>query len=435
MSLKQTVFDGWMNLLTGLGVSGKDKRMGLEAEWSRMDQSTAESTYAVDDIAATVVDLLPDEAFREGFKLKNIDKDVESKIHEQFERLEAFEKMNEAWKLARIYGGAGVLMIVDDGLDLSEPLQIEKVRSIKNLVVFNRWELVASYIQRDITMPDFGMPISYRVSPQSTASTFYQEIHASRILRFDGTKLTRRQFVANNYWGDSILTRLLNALKNYNSVHDSAASALQDFNVDVFKLKNLAELVASGQESQIKTRIDIANLSKSVNRAMLIDLDETYETKSRPLTGVTDILNKADERLTAASRTPHTLLLGQSPSGMNATGNSEERNWYNYVRSQQELVLKKKLNLLFQLIEKTIGVEFTKTFSWEFKPLWQETEKQKAETRLIQAQTDRIYLDTGVLDATEVAASRFGGEDYSLETQLDPQTRLINSRLAIEEDN
>lgn len=417
------VFDGWANLLTGLGVSGKDKRLSLEAYWERMDQSTAEDTYAGDDVFAKIVDMLPEEAVREWIKISGIDGVTERKLLEGCEAFEIKERLCWAWKLSRIYGGAALLMVVDDGKDLSEPLDIKSVRSLKSLVPFNRWELVAAQFDTDFTSMTFGEPTVYRLTPQTTTDANLAEIHASRLLKFDGVQLPRRLYVRNNYWGDSILSRVQNALKNFNSEHDSAASVMQDFTTDVFKMKNLAELVAAGRENDIKTRIELANMSKSIIKAVVLDLEEDYEVKARSLSGVPDLLTKADNRLTIASGMPHTLLLGESPGGLGTTGQNQVKNWYDFVKRQQEIQLTKKINVLLKLIAKTLSIELPAEYSWKYNPLWQMSDTEQAAYRKTVADTDAVYIDRGVVDATEIAASRFGGEGYSAETNLDTETR------------
>ena len=422
------VMDGWMNLLTGLGTRSKDKRMSNEAFWERMDQVTAEYTYAGDDTAAKVVDIVPEEALREWIKYKNMEKDAESKLTIAVDNIDLQGKFDLAIKWARVYGGAGILMVVDDGLDLIEPLDPDRVRSLQALVVFNRWELSPGDIEDDITNKNFGMPRTYRISPQTTTSTHLQEVHYTRILRFDGVKLPRRLEVQNNYWGDSIFSRLENALRNYNSVNDSAASTMQDFTTDVFKMKNLAELVASGQEDQIKKRIELANMSKSVIRALVLDLEEDYEVKARSLTGVPEILGKTTDRLTVAAGIPHTILLGTSPSGLGANGKSEERTWYDFIKRFQQQNLTRKINLVLPMIAKTDGIKLPADWSWEFNPLWQMTDKEEADMRFVVAQTDKIYTEIGALDASEVTASRFGGEEYSMDTVVDISAREASAK-------
>lgn len=57
-------------------------------------------------------------------------------------------------------------------------------------------------------------------------------------------------------------------------------------------------------------------------------------------------------------------------------------------------------------------------WSIKFRPLWQLDEQQQADVRLKQAQADDIYLRRGVAQPADIAASRFGGDTYSVETHL-----------------
>ena len=70
---------------------------------------------------------------------------------------------------------------------------------------------------------------------------------------------------------------------------------------------------------------------------LAIDKDDEDVLKlETPLSGVTDIVRQSLEILAALNRTPAVKLLGISPSGFNATGESDIRNYYDYITSQQE---------------------------------------------------------------------------------------------------
>jgi hypothetical protein len=61
------------------------------------------------------------------------------------------------------------------------------------------------------------------------------------------------------------------------------------------------------------------------------------------------------------------------------------------------------------------------------------TEKEQAEVRKIQADTDAIYIDTGVVAEDEITYSRFGGGEYSTDTILDLEKRNAD-KLAEDEE-
>lgn len=411
--------DGWVNVLTGLGQLNKDKRTGASIEYSPFQESDAASLYAGDDIAAKIVDLLPDEALREPFEVTGVEEAQAQAISKEFERLKAVQAMNKAWKWARLFGGSGIFMVTNDSRDLAEPMQPNA--KLLSLVVMSRWELVADFesIETDIRKTNFGMPTLYNFYPRSASTDVATKIHASRIIRFDGVELPERERVQNQYWGDSILNRLYNAIRNYNSVHDSAASVMQDFRVAVFKIKNLADRIAGGDDQAVIKRLQLVDLSRSIARAVVIDADgEDFEYRSGTVSGMPELISKAENRLVAGTNIPHTVLLGESPSGSNATGNSTVLGWYDYIASQQSVYLKPKHQELILKVMASIGIQPPLGWDVSYAPLWQMDEKEISELRNKNMQTDVGYIDAGVLSQEEVRESRFGGKKYSSETSL-----------------
>jgi phage-related protein (TIGR01555 family) len=419
--------DGWTNLLSGLGVKGRDKRIENDWNYSKMTEIDVETLYASDDISAKIIDLLPEDALREWIEIKQMDQDLESDVMAKLDQLGARSRLEEAWKWARMYGGSGIYMTIDDGLDPQYPVQEDRIYSIKSLTVLSRYELIPYQINSNLDSPFFGQPEIYRLQTSQPTDFVARYIHHSRLLRFDGVLLPRRLRIQNQWWGDSVFTRTLNAIKNYNSTHDSAVSALQDFSVGVFQIRNLADNMAAGREDLVKERLELVNYSKSVIKSIVLDMEEKFEHQSKSLSGVPEVMKQANSRLVVASGMPHTKILGESPSGLGADGSSEERNWYDYVKNQQKIVLRPVLDTLFRYLflskqGPTGGVTPDK-WDYEFVPLWQMSETEQAQMQLTVAQKDLIYLQTQVLDPDEVARSRFGGDKYSTDTVIDMSMR------------
>jgi len=413
--------DGWLNLITGLGARGKDKRTAAQALWHRHDEIFFEHLYASDGMAARIVDLLPEEALRKDWCYSGVEKPKSNTYIARLKELDAKNKCREAWKQARQYGGSAIVYFSKGTEGMNEPMRDGE--EVVALQVLNRFELQADPTSLDMNplSPTFRMPTLYRLNVIQTGSADLNllVVHISRLELFHGAKLPRRLFTENGYWHDSVLTRPYNVIRNYQTSHDSSAAILQDFNVGVFKMRNLAELVAAGKEDQIRERVELANYSKSVIRSLIIDESETYEEKSRTVTGMPELLKAAGTNLVAQTDIPHTKLLGESPEGSNATGNSTTTAWYDYVDSQrQEYLAPKLINITRKLnpgIPKDIGIDFDS--------LWQLDDNEEADIRLKVAQADAVYLDRGVLDPAEVAVSRFGGNKYSMETEIDLEAR------------
>jgi phage-related protein (TIGR01555 family) len=203
---------------------------------------------------------------------------------------------------------------------------------------------------------------------------------------------------------------------------------MEDFVNGVLKIPNLTTIMASqcGDQNVLK-RLNILNLSKSTTNTMLLDGDETYEKLSTNVSGVADLIDRFMQALSAVSKVPCTLLFGRSPAGMNATGESETRNFYDAIKTEQETKLRGVLEKLIRYIMISKDGPFDgiepEFWSLQFVPLWQNTQEQDALTRRTVAETDAIYIDRGVLTPEEVAISRYGGNKWSMNTEIDTAMR------------
>jgi hypothetical protein len=422
---KRVNMDGWANVLTGLGVKGMDKRLSAEVNWERLPEVDADNLYAADEMAAKIVDALVDESLREGFELEGIDKEQAKKLLMKASEMQILPKFAHAWKMARRYGGAGLIMLTDEMRNLQEPMRPNAF--LRGVNAVSMWELYAQHEDMDFNLlsPNYLTPRVYSYQPRVSGSTVevLTKIHATRIIRFDGKTLPLRFMQQNNYWGDSVLNNLQNSIRNYQLSHDAASSTLQDFRIAVFKIKNLADQIAADNDDLIIKRMEIANLSRSVARAVVIDAEgEDFEYKIGSVAGVSELLGKVENRLVGGTNIPRTVLLGESPTGMGGTGRHEQDNWYDYIASQQETYLKPKLLQVFKMIAAELGIA-AEGLDLTFKPLYQLDDMETATLRKTQAETDQIYIQNGVVDADEVSLSRFAGGKYSMETQIEETLR------------
>lgn len=416
--------DGWMNVLTGLGIKNRDKKMSAEVSYSRLEEQEAEQMYAGDAMCRKVVDIVPDDALRKGFHITGIESDLEKKIQKRLVDLNAVAHIKKTWQNARLYGGSALFVVQKGTLPESEVVWGGKIQA---LVPMTRWELwpIFTELQSDITKAGFGLPMKYTFQPRFGSESIRTSIHASQLIRFEGDQLPERLRIQNSYWNESILTKLISALRGYGTAHDAASSMMQDIRTSVFKIKNLADQIASGDDQAVINRLRAIDLSRSIARAVVIDAEgEEFEYRDGSVTGVDALISKAEQRLSGESDIPHTILLGESPNGSNATGNSTTTRWYDYISTQQETYLKQRLVKLIKIIMLEQGFDPTSA-DWdiEFESLWQMDDKESATIRYTQAQTDAIYIERGVVDPNEVAASRFGTGKYSTETEIDMSLR------------
>lgn len=428
----QFVVDGWTNVLTNLGVLNKDKRTGGSVEAVYLTREDVDNLYGGDDIAARIIDRLPEEMTREGFKVTAEGfEDLSEDCQKYFERYDLDSKIEQALKWARMYGGAAIIVGVADGSLGTFPVNFQKINKIEYFTVLDRWRFAPqgeSDLDGNIASNNFGKPNFYTVQNfSSNNQQILQKIHYSRVVRVDGAPVPWNAQSGERWWGTSILSRLRNAISNYQQAHDSAAVIVQDFTQLTVKLKNISDMLAQGDDEAVQKRLALLAATSSVINAVVVEEGEEVERKSTAVTGLPEMLKLIGARLVAATDLPHTILLGESASGLGATGESEKRDWYDYVKNQQESILRPILTNLFKFIflakdGPTKGV-MPADYTIEFNPLWLPTEKEMVETRNIQAKTDEIYINASVLDPDEVAENRFGGGKYSYETALNMEER------------
>ena len=437
--------DGWVNVLTGLGYAARDKVMSSgfskSARVSREKEGLNE-IYAGDDLAANIVDIPAEESVREWIELKvqtdDGDLDVETTIDimQRLEEIGAQTAFADAQVWARLFGGSIILLGVDDGQEASEPLNFDAIRSVDYLTVLDRFDVEIDKTYSDPLQDKYGMPELYRInatrdvtSTAGSASMSYGAIvHESRTIRFDGVRTTRRRQRENQGWGDSVFERYLNVVRDYQSSQQGISHLLQTFSQAVFKMRDLAKNLTSDADGLVLKRLTMLDMARSIVRAIPLDAElEEYETKGAAVSGMADLVDRQMMRVSSAARIPVTLLFGRSPSGMNATGESDIRLFYDRIRAYQETNLRQRVEYLIMVLLNaqdgpTNGVE-PEAWSFDWCPLYQESSKEKAETRKIVAETDEIYMRNGVLLADEVAASRFAGDDYSPETTINQEMR------------
>lgn len=429
-----TQLDGWQNILTGLGTT-RDKNTHSEVSWDPTTRDKADSLYAADEMGNKIARLVPYDGTREGVTW-NMDKSADQEevvkyIEREFRRLSVWPRLSWAWNLSRIYGGSLIFLNVDDGRSPDKPLDIARVKQIRSLYVMDRWEvqIMPTEVIANISSPDFGTPEFYYYNTSdgpAVGEGEREKIHHTRVLRFDGVPLPTRLYKKNNYWHDSIYGYLSHAIRNYATTHDSVSTILSEFNQPVYRIEGLSEALAQDQDDLVFKKLQTVDMLRSTTRAIVLDKEDEFQNVSTNVAGGKELVELTVQRLVAGSDIPHTRLLGNSPSGLGATGEAELINYYDSVKSMQEVHLRSPLEILTDLIFSQVGaLPKPQDLTFEFDPLFQQDEETMAKSREKQALIDEKYVTLGVYDPDEVSNSRFGSGRYSFETVLEKDRERV----------
>lgn len=441
--------DAWVNFLTGLGLDGRTK-FEFTAPCRLTDQQLDDLYYG-DPYAARVVDCVPEEAMRRGctFRLAfgeasgargmNSTSDAitgdPQKSAEQlqlwFDSHHLLQKTREAFTWARAWGGGFLLLGVNDGHRVDEPLDLKNAKEFLFAASCDKTELQPIDWYDDPERANFGEPCLYQLVRQAGISIDARQIHATRVIRFDGSMTTRRRRLTNSSWSESVLQRVYGSLRQFNAAYAAVSTLLQEASLRTIGMKDLARMMAADSGNQLKQRLAIMDNMTSVARAVLYDKD--FESVSRvevgALSGLSDALRSYIVYLSGAAHIPVTVLMGQAPAGLNATGDSDMRQFYDRIAAERPLYLTPKLIRLATVVcacddGPTNGVVPRIAVDWP--SMYAPTPAEEADIRLKNAQADQIYLATGVLTPEEVATSRFRPSGYSNEIVIDLQDHQVS---------
>jgi len=375
-------FDTLKSFVSGLGTAQKDKTLGLSYEMRSISDAELNAMHRCDWLARKIVDIIPNDMTREWRNWQ-----AEAKIIEAIEAVEKAPlvsvqlKVNEAMRKARLLRGSAIYIGLR-GAKTEEPVELDKIKAgdLQYLNVLNRSEVSAGEIVRDVTSEFYGQPSYYEMNG-ATGTTV--RIHPSRIVRFVGADILDQQF-ANDGWGDSILQVVYDAVQNSSSIQQHVASMVPEAKVDVIYIPQLSEFLKNPTtERQLTSRFAYANQIKSNFNMVLLegngtDAGEKWEQKELSFTQLPEIMQIFLQVASGAADIPVTRLLGQSPAGMNATGDSDTRNYYDNISSRQRTELGPRLNYLDEIIIRSALGSRPPEVHYTWAPLWGLSETERA---------------------------------------------------------
>lgn len=418
--------DSWSNAYTGVALASGRTAFRF-AETCRLDDYTLESLFAGDGIATKICKAIPDEALRKGFRLHADDPKLHTAVMARLSDLAAPTALHNGWTWGRTFGGAGVFVGADDGLPPHLPLDLNAIRTVRFLRVHDKRALRPNTYYRDGLHPLCGEPETYRITDGGSQAV----VHESRIIRFDGALTPNERRRLNQSWCDSEIQRCYDALVSFNGSNAAAMTLLQSSSQAVFAVKNLANTLAADKGETFRQRMELMELFRGLHRSILLDADgERYErVESSILSGVPDTVKLSILLLSAVSEIPVTVLMGQAPAGLNATGESDLRMWTARVVAAQTQQLKPRAERLVRILLRakdgpTGGVE---PDAWEiqFPSLYDLTPTESATVVKTVSEADKTYKELGVLTAEEIGASRFRDDGWNPDTVRAPKPAAL----------
>lgn len=385
--------------------------------------------YEQNGLFAKVIDAPAEAAVSADFSLSLKGPEVEVALELLEDWLHWSEIAESAVKWSRLFGGALVVMLIDDGGGLEDPLNWATIKSVDALRVYERPLVSAADPGRD---PE-EIPELYHI--QSRHGDFL--VHASRCLLFKNCGKLPENTSLPEFWpfGVPEAYRLMDAIRSAETAHHSAAAMLDKAVQPVLKVHDLADTLAYADgEEQIRRRLEIVDFCRGLLDAVVIDYeDDFYFALSEIPPGTNEAIEDTEGWLSTLSGIPERILWGKQNKYVNPwksqKGFDQEafEIWSDYIERIQHDLIKANLHRLLSLIfqAKVNCEELPEVPPFEIlfytglennaerarrthtKLRWgaelqADVELVKAQKQLAQAKTAAIYASMGAVSRKEI---------------------------------
>lgn len=399
--MSQVINDSLTSLVTSMGDPSRDKLAAVQYSGAVLSDMQIQNAYRTGWMAKRLVNTPAKDALR-NWRIWQGDASQINPLERTETRLGVQGKLLKTLKLARALGGAALFIGTGDK-DLSQPLEPNRIGKdgVKYLTVLTKKDLAASDLDTDVLGGNYGKPKYYELITNGQMV----RIHPSRLVVLVGEEHLDEWAVMDSSrgWGDSIIQSSYSTLKNSNSSDDNVASLIFEANINVVAIPDLMNKLGDPRtEQQLKKRLSLAAAQKGIHGDLLIDSEESFTRNSASFANLDKIMERFAILVGATQGIPASKFLGQSPSGMNATGENELKNYYDDIKTMQTLEIQPAMQILDEcLIRSALGSR-PDDISYLWSPLSQPSSKEIAETGEKLANTIKTLVDTGLYEGDEL---------------------------------
>lgn len=271
--------------------------------------------YVEVGLVQTIVDVPVDDAFRGGIEIKSkqLEEDQIEQLQISLDRDDDLGIAAQAQKWNRLFGGGGILILTDQ--DPEEPLDVASIGPDTPLEfrAVDMWELFWDKQNTE------GYDPAIQMQEFDYYNYYGEQVHKSRVMRLKG--FTAPSFIRPRLrgWGFSVVEVLVRSLNQYLKATDLSFEVLDEFKVDVYKIKNLVNTLLSPNGNQkIQQRVQMANYQKNFQNALVMDSEDDWDHKQLSFAGLAETMAGIRMQVAADMRMPMTKLFGISAAGFNS---------------------------------------------------------------------------------------------------------------------
>lgn len=348
----------------------------------------------------------------------NRNKEIESKIKELRDFADEL-KLRHVFKTLAAHDsqfGIGHLYLDLKGANIDNPRDPENSKSIgTGRDAISREKLRTGCLAGLRTIePIWCYPTAYNASNPLSPSWYDPqvwfvmgaEIHKTRLIPLVGRPVPDILKPAYCFGGISMTQLAQPYVDIWLRTRESVGELIHAFSVMILQT-NMSTTTQPGGAGfgggDVLARMMLANMMRDNQGMMVIDkASEDFKNISAPISGLDELQAQAQEHMFSVGRIPAVKFAGIQPKGLNATSDGEMRAFNDTVHGQQEHLFRSGLTTVLDIMQISLWGERDPDITYDFLPLHEETPKEKAEIRKIEAETDQIRIDSGVVSQEEV---------------------------------
>jgi phage-related protein (TIGR01555 family) len=317
-------------------------------------------------LVQTIVDVPVDDALRGGIEImsKQLEEEQLLELQTSLERDDDLTIAAQTAKWNRLFGGAGLIALTDQ--DPFTPLNVEAITADSDFgfKAADLWELF--WDQQDVE----GFDIVEDDYESEWFSYYGIELNKTRVRSMKG--ITAPSFVRPRLrgWGFSVVEMLVRSINQYLKGTDLGFEVLDEFKLDVYKIKNLVNtLLSPNGEEKIRQRVQLANWQKNYQNALVMDSEDDFDHKQLSFAGLAEAMQGIRMQVASDMRMPMIKLFGTPASGLGADDEESLEVYNSMVESDVRAKLKPVLRWMLELKCQRLFGFIPDDLDFKFQPL------------------------------------------------------------------
>lgn len=443
-------FNAVTNVKAGHGTSMDKTTHAKPGQMHKLSRNEIRSLLANSWVCAKGVQLLPTYCVKRGVELAMQEGEAAAdEVKTELEHFGVLRRLFEAHCAARAFGGAKVLILVDDGevrmddptqLDMSRPIPRDEDGKLVGIKEFYgvyvieggdgshltpasqapEWATTEGDGEPNLVEwrpgPHFGEPIWWEWNPQSDATSGdvvpvndTMLFHRDRLVDVPGRYTDRETRKLLGGWDLSAVNAAWAAVHNYESAFTSATNIVYDFYTVVSKIKNYKAMTSGGDVAALVERLMADAIFRSVLHMHVCDADdEDLQKIASPVAGLDDLMDKFMDAVCGAFDVPRSLMFNEAPQsgGRDEVGEAFMEDQASFWHSTFYAPALRKIVDVMTAAERRSVLE--RRYQLAFPPLRAPSVKEEAEAYRTFAHGDEINVKAGIVSREEARTRHTG---------------------------